>query len=536
MVSSTIDNMTLEEQIGQLFMVGFWGTTPSPEILDMISRYHVGGVILFSRNVQDTEQVLELTSSLQQAARAAGHPYPLLIAIDQENGAVQRLGRSATQFPGNMALGAIGSKQIARDIAYATGRELRALGLNMNLAPVVDVNNNPANPVIGVRSFGEDPRQVARLAAATVRGYQEAGVIATLKHFPGHGDTSTDSHLSLPTLPFTLERLEQVELAPFRGGIEAGADSVMSAHIAFPAIAGRADIPATLSPAIIQDLLREQLGFGGVVISDCLEMQAVADTVGIARGSVLALLAGINLVLISHLYPRQQSGIEAALQAVQAGELPYATLRQAVERVLQLKSLRLSWESLPSGEVPSWVGGAQHCRLSEDAYDLSTTLVRNDDGLVPLCLQPHERIVVLSSAKDMRSQAEDRQYSSVALVESLRRYHENVESLTIPANFKEEDIPPLLAATGQFDLVIMVTVNANRDPQQAAIMRALLQSGQRVIGVAAASPYDLLAFPALRTYLVTYEPTDPAQVAAARVLFGEVQPEGHLPVSLPLTG
>ncbi len=536
MMAGTIDNMTLEEQMGQLFMVGFWGTTPSPEIIDMIARYHVGGIILFSRNVQDTQQVLELTGSLQEAARAAGHPYPLLIAIDQENGAVQRLGRSATQFPGNMALGAIGSEQIAHDIAFATGRELRALGLNMNLAPVVDVNNNPANPVIGVRSFGEDPREVARLAAAAVRGYQEAGVIATLKHFPGHGDTSTDSHLSLPTLPFTLERLERVELLPFRGGIEAGADSVMSAHIAFPAITGRTDIPATLSPAIIQGLLRDRLGFRGVVISDCLEMQAVADTVGIAQGSVLALQAGIDLVLISHLYPRQQSGLEAALQAVQSGELPYATVRRAVERVLQLKSRRLSWENLPSGTVPSWVGGAEHRRLSERAYDLSTTLVRNDNGLVPLRLQPHERILVLASSKDMRSQAEDRQYSSIALVESLRRYHENVESLTIPADLKEEDFAQLLAATGQFDLVLMVTVNANRDPQQATLMRALLQSGQRVIGLAAASPYDLLAFPALRIYLVTYEPTGPAQIAVARVLFGRVQPQGHLPVSLPLAG
>ncbi len=531
----SFDDMTLEEQIGQLFMVGFQGTTPSPEILDMIARYHVGGIILFSRNAQDTQQVLELTRSLQEAARAARHRFPLLIAIDQENGAVQRLGRSATQFPGNMALGAIGSEQIAHDIAFATGRELRALGLNMNLAPVVDVNNNPANPVIGVRSFGEEPREVARLAAAAVRGYQEAGVIATLKHFPGHGDTSTDSHLSLPTLPFTLERLEQVELLPFRGGIEAGADCVMSAHIAFPAITGRTDIPATLSPAIIQGLLRDRLGFRGVVISDCLEMQAVADAVGIAQGSVLALRAGIDLVLISHLYHRQQSGLEAALQAVQSGELPGTTVRRAVERVLQLKSRRLSWENLPSGTVPSWVGGAKHRRLSERAYDLSATLVRNDDGLVPLRLQLHERILILASSKDMRSQAEDRQYSSAPLVESIRRYHENVESLTIPASMKEEDFAQLLTATGQFDLVLMVTVNANRDPQQAALMRALLQSGQRVIGLAVGTPYDLLAFPALCTYLVTYEPTGPAQIAAAKVLFGEVEPKGYLPVSLPLT-
>jgi beta-N-acetylhexosaminidase len=534
MIPRIIDDMTLEEQIGQLFMVGFWGTTPPPEIIYMISRYHVGGVILFSRNIQDTQQVLELTSSLQETAKAAGHRYPLLISIDQENGVVQRLGWSATQFPGNMALGAIGSEQIAHDIAFATGRELRALGLNMNLAPVVDVNNNPANPVIGVRSFGEDPQQVARLAAAAVRGYQEAGVIATLKHFPGHGDISVDSHLSLPTLPFTLERLENVELVPFRNGIQAGADSVMSAHIAFPAITGREDIPATLSPAIIQGLLREKLGFQGVVISDCLEMQAVADTVGIARGSVLALQAGIDVVLISHLYPRQQSGLEAALAAVQSGELPLTTVQEAVERVLRLKSQRLSWENLPSGKVPSWVGGSEHRQLSEHAYDLSTTLVRNEDGLVPLRLQPHERIVVLASSKDMRSQAEDRQYSSASLVQSIRRYHENVESISIPADLKEEDFARVLTATAKFDLVIMVTVNANLDPLQAALMRALVQSCQRVIGIAVGSPYDLLSFPQLRTYLVTYESTEPAQASAVKVLFGQVEPKGRLPVSLPL--
>lgn len=297
---------------------------------------------------------------------------------------------------------------------------------------------------------------------------------------------------------------------------------------------GRADIPATISPALIQGLLRAQLGFGGVVISDCLEMQAIADTASIARGSILALQAGIDLVLISHLYQRQQTGLEAALQAAQYGELPYTAVRQAVERVLQLKSQRLSWESLPSGAVPSWVGGVEHRRLSEHAYDLSTTLVRNDDDLVPLRLHPHERILVIAPSKDMRSQAGDRQYSGVPLVESMRRYHENVESLTIPADLKEEDFVQLLTASGQFDLVLIVTVNANPDPQQAAHMRALLQSGQRVIGLAVGSPYDLLAFPTLRTYLVTCESTGPAQVAAAKALFGQVEPQGRLPVSLPL--
>ena len=206
--------MTLEEQIGQLLMVGFWGTTPSPEIIELIQHYHVGNIILFSRNIHDAPQVLKLTQQLQQIAKLAGQRYPLLIAIDQENGIVQRLGETATIFPGNMALGAIGSEEIACEVAKATGNELKALGINMNLAPVLDVNNNAANPVIGVRSFGEDPSLVALLGAAMVKGYRAAGILSCLKHFPGHGDTTTDSHLSLPVIPYTLQRLENLELVP----------------------------------------------------------------------------------------------------------------------------------------------------------------------------------------------------------------------------------------------------------------------------------------------------------------------------------
>ncbi|HEU5229188.1 MAG TPA: glycoside hydrolase family 3 N-terminal domain-containing protein, partial [Ktedonobacteraceae bacterium] len=235
-MSHYTENMTLEEQIGQVLMVGFWGHTPSPEVLDLIQRYHVGNVLFFSRNIHDTQQVLELTHSLQEAAKQAGQRYPLLIAIDQENGIVQRLGNVATLFPGNMALGAIGSEQVAHDVALATGREMQALGININLAPVVDVNNNAANPVIGVRSFGENAQQVALLGAAMVRGYQEAGIISCLKHFPGHGDTAVDSHLALPTIPYSLDRLKTLELVPFKSGIKAGSASVMIAHVAFPAL------------------------------------------------------------------------------------------------------------------------------------------------------------------------------------------------------------------------------------------------------------------------------------------------------------
>src|SRR5579859_4003700 len=332
------DGMTLKEQIGQTLMVGFSGYTPTQEIIELIRLRHVGNIILFSRNVLDTGQLFKLTHSLQEIAKGAGQRYPLFIAIDQENGIVQRLGKAATIFPGNMALGAIGSEQIAYEVALATGRELKALGINMNLAPVVDVNNNPANTVIGVRSFGEDPREVARLGAAMVKGYHAAGVLACLKHFPGHGDTAVDSHLALPTIPYTLERLEEVELVPFRGGIEAGVESVMIAHVSFPALTQHDMFPATLSSDIVQGLLREQLGFNGLVLSDCLEMKAISETFGTERAAVKALQAGIDLVLVSHHYMRQRGSIEAIRVAVQTHELSSQAVQQAAEHVLRLKA------------------------------------------------------------------------------------------------------------------------------------------------------------------------------------------------------
>ncbi len=281
--------MTLDEQIGRLFVVGFPDHDANPELLDLIQCERVGGVILFSRNVRDQAQTAALTHTLQSTARAAGHPAPLLVMIDQENGLVRRLGHDSTPFPGAMALGAIedaeASERIVEEVARATAQELLAHGVNMNLAPVMDVNNAPENPVIGVRSFGADPEVVGRLGVASMRGLQGAGVIATLKHFPGHGDTTVDSHLALPVVTAPPERLEAVELAPFRQGIAAGAECVMTAHVAFPALTGDATIPATLAPEALTDLLRERLGFAGVIMSDCLEMDAIAGTVGVESGS-----------------------------------------------------------------------------------------------------------------------------------------------------------------------------------------------------------------------------------------------------------
>ncbi|HEY7832622.1 MAG TPA: glycoside hydrolase family 3 protein, partial [Ktedonobacterales bacterium] len=413
--STMLDHMTLDQQIGQLFMVGFSGTSAPPAVLDLIATQHVGGIILFARNLRDADQTLALTRALQATARAVGHPAPLLIATDQENGIVRRLGPGATVFPGQMAQGAVADEGVTRDIARATGEELRALGITMNLAPVVDVANNPANPVIGVRSFGADPDLVARLGVAALDGYAAAGVAATLKHFPGHGDTATDSHLALPVIPHDMERLRAVELVPFRRGVAAGAPVVMTAHIALPVLTGSATLPATLAPAVLHGLLREHLGFDGVVMTDCLEMKAISATVGVAAGAVLALKAGADLVLISHRHDRQVAGIAAVRAAVADGALAPGRVRESAERVLRLKARLCSWadwdawdaraDARDATDAASVARAAEHRALAEAAYARTITLIRDDARALPLVPDPAGRVLIVARAGGPVNQA-----------------------------------------------------------------------------------------------------------------------------------
>lgn len=443
---------------------------------------------------------------------------------------VRRLKEDATIFPGNMTLSATRSEQSAYDVARASGLELRALGVNLNLAPVVDVNNNPANPVIGVRSFGEDPQQVARMADAEIRGYQSAGVATCIKHFPGHGDTATDSHLAMPTVPYEMERLEQIELLPFKRGVAAGTDCVMTAHIYFPALMHDTQLPATLSPAVVHQLLREQLGFQGVIMTDCLEMNAVSETVGVAKGAVLAVQAGNDLVLISHQPERQLAGITAIKAAVETGEISTEQIRQSAARVLALKERLHVQEPTQSLAV---VGSEAHRRLSEQIYEQAVTLVRDNKHLLPLHLEPKQRLLVVYTHRDTWTLVEDKRYPEEFLVESLRQRHANTAAIVLTEQTSPAEYEALHHAAREASAVLMVTINALLDPRQVEVMQALIATDRPLIGLATYSPYDLLAFPALDTYLVTYEYTQPAIAATVRMLFGEIQPQGKLPISLP---
>ncbi|MEK4060392.1 MULTISPECIES: beta-N-acetylhexosaminidase [Paenibacillus] len=334
-----VAEMSLSDKIGQMLMCGFEGTAvPDDGIRELVAKGGIGGVIYFARNVETPEQVARMTAELQQAAAESGKA-PLWISIDQEGGMVARITEGVALMPGGMAIAAAGSVEDAYQAALISGRELSAMGINLNYAPVLDVNNNARNPVIGVRSFGESPEKVADYGAATIRGFQDAGVAATAKHFPGHGDTDVDSHLDLPTVRHDRARMDSVELVPFRRAIAEGVDAMMSAHIYFPALE-QEKLPVTLSKAVLTGLLREELGFGGIIMTDCMEMNAIAEHYGTVEASVLAIEAGADIVLISHRADRQLAAIEAILHAVAEGRISETRIDDSVRRLLALKVKR----------------------------------------------------------------------------------------------------------------------------------------------------------------------------------------------------
>jgi beta-N-acetylhexosaminidase len=355
--------MTLDREIASLFCIGFQGKVPSPEVLGLLER-GVHGVILFHRNVESAEQVAELVAALK---RAAGRP--LLVAIDQEGGRVARLRapEGFTELPPMRAIGDTGDAALARAAGALLGRELRAVGIDQDYAPVVDVDTNPANPVIGDRALSRDPETVARLGAALAEGLQAAGVAACAKHFPGHGDTSQDSHHELPRLPHALERLERVELVPFRALARAGVAAVMTAHVVFDALDPRR--PATMSPDVMS-LLRARCGFEGVAVSDDLEMKAVAEHFPLEEAAPGTVAAGVDALLVCHRADVQHRAIDLVRAAVEDGRIPRARIAEARARLDRL----LRWAGPPPDPraVRAALRTPEHLALAERIPRLAT--------------------------------------------------------------------------------------------------------------------------------------------------------------------
>jgi len=504
------------DQIGQLFIVDFTGLEPSPEI-ERLVREGVGGVVLFDKNVAEPAQVATLCNALQRIAADAGHP-PLLISMDQEGGPVVRLRAGATHFPSAMAFGAAGSEAIAASAAGITARELRAVGVQMNFAPVLDVNTNPLNPVIGVRSYGEDPDLVGRLGAAAVRAMEVSGVAATVKHFPGHGDTVVDSHLGLPVVEHDLGRLDRVELAPYRQAIAAGCAAVMTAHIIFKAL--DPDRPATVSPVVL-GFLRERMGFSGVLVTDSMAMDAITGYAPRGEAAVQAVLAGADIVLACGTHEGQREALGAVRDAAASRRIPPVRITEAAARVAALKQrFRLAERAIvPVEDVARRVGVPAHLVVADHAAEAAVTVVRDPAGLLPVRSAP---FAVVDGAAGSGTAAR--------LAEALRAAGGEATVISMEAAGQASGAAVRIVPVG----------HARRDTPEtraaAARVAHAAAATNPIIAVATGAPYVLTEMPPQATCLAVYG-DDPASLrAAARALAGLITPQGVLPVSLPDAG
>jgi beta-N-acetylhexosaminidase len=518
--------------LGRL-MLAFRGTTLPAWLRERLAAAPVSGITLFRQlNVRTPAQVRRLAAALQAAARERNGPDapPILVAADQEGGQLLALGDGFTPFAGPMAIGATGDADLAERVGRAIGLELRAVGVNVCYAPVVDVATNPANPSLGIRSFGDDPAAVARLGVAWLGGLQSAGVAATLKHFPGKGSTDVDTHHALAVVERDRAALEAVELPPFRAGIAAGARLVMSGHFAVPAVAGSRSLPSTCAPAVMSGLLRDELGFDGVSISDALDMGALPQDATQAVDVVAAVAAGVDLLLVMSNRGAQRR-IEAALRrAAEVGLFQPAGLVASDRRIGALRAWLAGFPEPPL----STVGAAGHRALAGELAARSLTLVRNGDGLLPLRLGPAARIAAIMPAPRDLTPADTSSFVAPSLAEALRARHPHIDSYVTGHPPAAAEINAVRDRAGTYDLIVIGTISATPGSPQAELVEALRSTGVPLVSVALRTPWDVLAYPGVGTHLATYSILPESMTALAAALFeGPEAFPGRLPVTLP---
>jgi beta-N-acetylhexosaminidase len=511
--------------VAGLVIIGFDGRAVARAPLDLIEA--TAGVALFSRNLESAEQAAELVGGLQGAARAVG-ALPLIIAIDEEGGTVSRLAGFGTTMPSAMAMGATGDPNLTTRAYAVIGEELAALGVTVDFAPVADLNSNPTNPVIGVRSFGDDPASVSNHVRAAIAGLHASGVAAAAKHFPGHGDASVDSHGALPSLSHDVARLRAFEFAPFRTAIDAGVDAIMTAHVSLPHV-DPSGTPATLSRRILTGMLREELRFTGVVFTDCMQMEAIAGRYGAGEAAVMAIDAGADLVTFSSSIDSAREAIAALRHAVASGSLDAARVEQSLARVSALRTARQTGRRVDRKAV----GGEAHRQTALEVARKSVTLVRDPLSTLPLRLGAGQKIFLVQfeggSATPAESSGKQTTRFGKMLAQGQARVQEQIRSLD-PAGHEYKQ---LLMAAGSADAVVAVTRRAWAHHLQAQAVADLSLAGKPLIVIAAREPYDAAAAPADAAVIATYGDDEAAMQAAAEVLLGTHRAEGRLPVTLP---
>ncbi|WP_062237456.1 glycoside hydrolase family 3 protein [Fictibacillus sp. FJAT-27399] len=532
-----VKHMTVEEKAGQVFIIHVYGKTaedPAYEQINIkqkrgaknfaeaIEKYHLGGVIYFNwtDNIGmpvDKAQVNALSNGIQKAAMKQRIPIPLFVSTDQEGGVVARVTEPGTVFPGNMALAAAQSTDYARQSASIMGLELKSLGINLNFAPDLDVNVNPNNPVIGVRSFSENPDVVARMGVAQVKGYQEQNMMATAKHFPGHGDTDVDSHSGLPIINHDLKTLNKVDLKPFKAAIKSGIDAIMSGHLVVPAL-DDSGMPATLSKPILTGLLREKMKFKGLIITDSLGMSG-ANIVPPDRVPVEAFKAGADILLNP---PDVDVAYNGLLNAVKSGEISEKRLNQSVIRILKAKIKRgLFRQPLVDPSAINQIGLLENLQKAENMTDRSITLIKNDNHTLPL----KEGSKVLVTGPSLGKPAE--------LAAALNEKGIAASGYATSASPTAAELASAVNQASSTDLVVVTAYTANTNSAQQKFVKALQAAGKPVVLASMRNPYDIMTLPDVTSNILTYGNQNVSVRSLAKALVGEINPSGKLPVTIP---
>jgi beta-N-acetylhexosaminidase len=554
-VDATLKKMSLEQLVGQMMFAPFNATYLSSDtdeydaLVKLVHETQIGGVIAFG----GTEPIPQVMLNNTYGAVVLGQPMelastlnrlqsistlPLLTSSDFEWGVQMRIA-GATKFPRAMAFGAANDPQLAYEAGKVVGEESRALGVHVDFGPVADVNNNPRNPVINIRSFGEDPARAGAMVSGWVRGLQEAGMLATLKHFPGHGDTDVDSHLGLPIVTHPLERLEAVELAPFRTGIAAGAAGVMVAHIELPSIDPEKQ-PATFSAKVIGTLLRP--GFDGLIYSDSMKMAAITKMASAGDAAVRAVKAGIDVILDS---PNSAEASAAIVAAVKSGDIPRARIEQSARRILEAKA-RLGLHRVRTVNleaVPLSVGGRKHDAVARTISERSITLIKDARNSVPLAT-PKTGSVLYLSVLDYPSGWRIAAPSRTVIPELKSRWP-NTEAVEISDRTTPSELDLVRTMADNYDAIVVgVFVRASSGsgrldlaPQVVRLLQDLSRGSERrsqpLVAMFFGNPYTPMFVPELPAMLLTYDFSDYAEESAVRALAGEIAIGGKLPIALP---
>lgn len=508
--------MTVKQMLGQKLIFGFHGTSLSEEFIALVREYKIGNVILFLRNVESAQQLRGLCGQIQALIQEETG-YPAFIVIDQEGGMVSRLPEDAVNVPGAMALAATGDSENAALASQITIRQLRGLGPNFNMAPVLDVNSNPRNPVIGVRSFGDDGQKVADFGAASARPYAGSGVLCCGKHFPGHGDTAVDSHLGLPRVEKTEEELEQVELVPFRRCVAENIPAIMISHVMFPNIEPE-QVPCTMSRRIITGLLKEKMGYQGLILTDCMEMLAIQDHYGTPQGTVAAIKAGVDLAEISSTIGLERAAAEALNQAAQRGELDMEEIRASVEKILAYK------------EQIRWTPDATLCNREDDratAQLLAQKAITCCAG-TPV---PVDSGTFFCGCADYRVSGVGNDQGETCHFPGYMAQAFGGIGVVTPKDPEESQIQAVVDQAKVCDNIVMSTCNGHLFPGQLALAEALAKLGKPMMVVALRNPYDIPALPDCACKLASYDYSLPALRALEAVFRGE-KATGVSPVAL----